>query len=487
MTVARAAAAAVLALLATAAPARSETVLQLGHGGEPSAVTDAAGTLHVVWRDVTAPRVPLYYCRVPAGGSGCTPAILADWATRPHLLLRPQDGALIAVYGSTDDTTRAVVSGDGGTTWSVPAPVGTGLGEVHDAELSPDGGFVDTVHDAVEMSFQRVPLGGGVESRVVPLGQHRSTLWPRVTHLPDGRPAVIAQYALGRLGARVPAAGADPENAAAWSPFNAWNGLRKSGASDVDAGPTGTWLVATDDPATPRGNYLVRIWRWGARGFARPRAIGALAHRASQVLGAGAATPFGAALDVDAAGRLHAAWPLRPEDCGGQHCFVYRRTDRRGFGPPVVYPAGSAFGDQDERFGIAANSGGSGWLVWATLYQQVRAVPLVTPPRGSRVGSVRIGRRRVTAPDFYGCVPSGGTFTHRLIVDGRRGARIVSVRLFIDAGQPSRTDRRAPYRARFRLGFAPGTRHVAAAIVRYRLAGRHALRTARIGRTFVMC
>jgi hypothetical protein len=62
---------------------------------------------------------------------------------------------------------RALVSADGGTTWSGPTQVGAGLGYVYDAELSPDGAFVDTVHDAVEMTFQRVPAGG----RVVPLGR----------------------------------------------------------------------------------------------------------------------------------------------------------------------------------------------------------------------------------------------------------------------------------------------------------------------------
>jgi hypothetical protein len=125
--------------------------------------------------------------------------------------------------------------------------------------------------------------------------------------------------------------------------------------------------------------------------------------------------------------------------------------------------------------------------VWDDLSARVRAVPLVTPPLGSRVGSRRIGHRRVTIPDFYGCVPTGGTFTHRLRVDGRPGTRIVSVRFFFDAGQPSRTDHRAPFRLRFRLTFPPGSRHVAAAVVRYRLPGERRVRSVRIGRTFVMC
>ena len=76
---------------------------------------------------------------------------------------------------------------------------------------------------------------------------------------------------------------------------------------------------------------------------------------------------------------------------------------------------------------------------------------------------------------------------HRLRVDGRRGTTIVSVRFFFDAGQPARIDHRAPWRTSFRLAFAPGTRHVAGAIVRYRLLGSRTVRSARIGRTFVMC
>ena len=140
-----------------------------------------------------------------------------------------------------------------------------------------------------------------------------------------------------------------------------------------------------------------------------------------------------------------------------------------------------------KRFSIAANSGGSGWLVWDDLAGRIRAVPLVTPPLGSRVGSRRIGHLRVTVPDFYGCVKPGGRFVHRLRVDGRRGTTIVSVLFFFDAGQPARTDRHAPWRTTFRLTFPSGTRHVAGAIVRYRLPGRQTVRSARIGRTFVMC
>jgi hypothetical protein len=478
-----------------AAPAGAEPILELGHGRQPSAATDAAGTLHAVWRDVSSAPVslPIFYCRVPAGGSGCAPIMIGREALgAPRLLLRPQDGALIVIYPGLDaarnPATLVLASADGGTTWVGPSPVGIGLTDMDDAELSPDGAFVDTVwaRGPGEVLFQRIGLGGGVEQRVVSLGLKHDVRPPHVTHLADGRPVVIAHYATNRLGARVTRKGADPDDPAGWGPFTALHGLRDADASDADLGPTGTWALATVAQSTTAGTFPVRIWRWGAHGFEHPRTIGALARRSGEAVGQSQATTT-VALDVDLAGRLHTAWPLGKPQCGGHLCLVYRRTERNGFDPPIVYPVGTGDADTPQQFAVAANSGGSGWLVWDDLSARIRAVPLVTPPRGSRVGSRRIGRRRVTIPDVYGCVPSGGVFVHRLRIDGRRGAQIVSVRFFFDAGQPARTDHRAPFRISFRLTFPPGSRHVAAAIVRYRLPGERKVRSVRIGRTFVMC
>jgi hypothetical protein len=482
---------AVLALAAWgAAPASAEPVLELGMGSQPSAVTDVAGTLHLAFRRYQAP-AQLLYCRVPAGGGPCAPVQIGRDAGTPYLLLRPQDGVLIALFASLDpalaQVTSIAASADGGTTWTGQSPVGVGMHSISDAELSPDGAFVDTVYvDAEDVLFQRVPLGGGLEQRIVRLGPNHDVRVPRVTHLPDGRPAVIARFASGRLGVRVPAVGADPDDQSVWAPAASLRGLRDGDASDGDSGPTGTWLLATSERRTPAGILPVNVWRWRARGFEDPQRIGALARTTRQAIGGARDTNI-VALDVDLAGRLHAAWPLGTSACGGQNCIVYRRTDRRGFGPQIIYPIGPALGDNLQRMDIAANSGGSGWLVWDDISGRVRAVALVTPPLGSRVGSRRIGTRRVTVPDFYGCVAPGGAFVHRVDVDGRRGTRIASVRFFFDAGQPARVDHRAPWRVTFRLAFPPGSRHVAGAIVSYRLPGERRLRSVRLGRTFVMC
>ena len=50
--------------------------------------------------------------------------------------------------------------------------------------------------------------------RIVALGDKHDVRVPRVTHLPDGRPAVIAHYAEQRLGSRVEVPGADVNVAA---------------------------------------------------------------------------------------------------------------------------------------------------------------------------------------------------------------------------------------------------------------------------------
>ena len=149
--------------------ASAEPIVALGQtAGPPSAVTDGAGTLHAVWHTYEQQGGPdmLSYCRVPAGGTTCTPVILGGFLANvgvPHLMLRPQDGALIIAVPGTDDhsnnVTFVLISGDGGTTWSGPTIVGIGQYDVDHAALTPDGTAIDTLEDFVtRMSWQRVPI-----------------------------------------------------------------------------------------------------------------------------------------------------------------------------------------------------------------------------------------------------------------------------------------------------------------------------------------
>jgi hypothetical protein len=371
----------------SAAPtsAAAAAVVEIGAGEQPSAVTDAAGTLHIVWRDPATPNVPVRYCRVPPGGAGCAPVEIgyeAGWA--PHLMLRPADGALIVVFSRNDGATMTLASGDGGATWTPAAPVGVGLGNVYDAELTPDGSAVDTVaFSVVDVRFQRVQLGGGVESRVVSLGRPRSVRAPRVTHLPDGRPVVAAQYQAHVLGTRLPARGADPDVQGAWGSSRALRRLRRADTSDADSGPIGTWLVATTEGGGPTDP--IRIWRWRARGFTPPRTIGALHRRAPTTLGRGTPGPKTVALDVAPDGRIFVAWSLLPGQCRGRHCLVYRRTGRRGFRRRVIHPVGTGTFEQPDQIRIAATTGGRGWLVWSTHAGRIRALQFGSAPDSEHV------------------------------------------------------------------------------------------------------
>jgi hypothetical protein len=104
----------VAALLALPASAPAEPIATLGHGANPSAVVDAAGTLHAVWdRTGIGDRGDsTMYCRLPAGATSCQSVSLPDLpvgtppAYQASILLRPADGALFVVVYVAPPSTR---------------------------------------------------------------------------------------------------------------------------------------------------------------------------------------------------------------------------------------------------------------------------------------------------------------------------------------------------------------------------------------------
>jgi hypothetical protein len=233
----------------------------------------------------------------------------------------------------------------------------------------------------------------------------------------------------------------------------------------------------------------LRVRRWQAGRFSAPKTMGTLAGVGGGEVGDNGTPPYD--LGVDLAGRVHVVWVPHGAQCGPANCFAYRRSEPYGFGPTFTYPVATRDGATPTSLIVAANAGGSGWIVWGDQAfgpdGTLRAAPLVTPPRYSRTGSKVLGhRRRVTLPVRRGCIRPGSRFVHHLDLSGLRGdVRIVSVRFFFDDGQLARVDRRAPYRVVYKLAFAPLSRHVAAARVSYRSGGR--LRHATVGRMIVMC
>jgi hypothetical protein len=487
--------------------ASAEPVVSLGPtAGPPSAVTDGAGTLHAVWHTYEQLGGPdmLSYCRVPAGGTTCTPTILGGFQASvgvPHLMLRPQDGALVIAVPGTDNAsnhvTFALTSLDGGTTWSGPTIVGIGQYDVDHAALTPDGSAIDTLEDFVtHMTWQRVPISSPPtppEQRLVSLTAEpdgRDTSFVNdgnLAYLPDGRPMIVAESPnVGdEIRYRMLRAGADAYVNASWTPWSAAPPL--GGISvDVSQGPNGIWAMTHASVLSGQG---LRVWRFNGRRFVKPRSLGTIGGPpTTNVLGVKLVGGAGLDFVQDAGGRLHVAWG-RDDLCGkGRHCLLYRRNEPRGFGPTVVYPLALGM-DPEATIVLAPNEGGSGWMLWRPCCGGAPsfATPLATPPRGSRIGSRRIGRsRRVTVPTHYACVAPGGRFVHRALLSGRRHAvTIVSVRFSFDGGRLARTDHRAPYRIVYTLPFAAGTRHVAEARVTYRLNGR--TRHTNMGRAIVMC
>jgi hypothetical protein len=211
------------ALLVAAAPAGAEPIVNMGTGeGPPAAATDAAGTLHAVWRSDAAPGPDtLTTCRIPAGGTSCTTATIrfpGQLSGHVFTFVRPQDGAIVVIasgHQDAQDVTYSSVSGDGGTTFSAPAIVGRGQYEVVAAALSSDGASVETIAQVRSLTYQRVPVAGPAETRLVDLGPEpdgRGTdfAFPRIVIGPDARPLIVATSPTLGTRYRLLRPGADP-------------------------------------------------------------------------------------------------------------------------------------------------------------------------------------------------------------------------------------------------------------------------------------
>jgi hypothetical protein len=315
----------------------------------PSAVTDAAGTLHVVSGTTLGQPDGVPYCRVPAGGKSCSysvlltgyPSVVVD----PHLLLRRQDGALILVANGVPDdggpdATFVQISADGGSSWTAPRIAGRGLFDIESAVLTPDGTAVDTV-SVQQDAWQRVPLGGGVETRTVALGTDpagtKGGLGSELGTLGDGRP--IIGSAPGDS-VRVRVLNGDPYVNANWTAWKATPRVRDLGFHFA-SGPKG-FFMATDAARHQR------LWRWNGHRF---KLRGSL-HRG---LTADTTT---AVIAEDGQGRIHAAWR---QVCGRRFCLVYRR----GFGRRVVHRwQPTRTGRRPEDPIITVNAAGHGWIVF---------------------------------------------------------------------------------------------------------------------------
>ena len=357
--------AALIASLAIgASSARAARVADLGAGNSATVAVDPAGNGYVLWAaddPADATHTVLAFCRLPA----CAPVLLPrppfGEAHDPHLLRRRADGALFAVAagenGAAQYVTYLWTSLDGGATWSGPAPVGGGLRNIDAAALTSDGRAIDLVQGIVSHDgFQRVPLGGAPESRLVSLLPEPSgapTVFYyslNVAELRTGGPMLIADDHHRRTRYRL-FAGGDLYANASWTPWAAAKALH-SGDPSLGDGALGPAIVTQGGVASPR----IYAQRWLGTRFSRRRTIGRL------TLNGGA----GPVLAQAPAGGLHAAWLVAARQCHRFDCIAYRAS-RRGlrFGHERRFRIGRGAAPIPRRMAIAADVAGHGWLVWS--------------------------------------------------------------------------------------------------------------------------
>lgn len=299
--------------------------VDLGPGEAPSAVVDAAGTAHVVWRPAGGGAPTTEYCRLPRGASACDVRLAIHTVTadltqegHPRIVRRATDGALLIVdgrvqYAESDPVTNLVASGDGGATWSPPRLVGRGMPQPTGATLTPDGQAIDLQRDASgSFSLQRLPLSGGVETRLIELSS-RFYQGGSLMYLPDGRPLAVLHSCCGS--AIRTFTGGDLYAQAAWSPAVPAP-LPGKGTAVAGGGPAGLFVLSAEE----RFGAALRLRRLSSRTL-RPGAPVTL-RRFTNV-------PEKPAFAQDARGRLHLAWREIGTDVRRRcrptgHCLAYR-------------------------------------------------------------------------------------------------------------------------------------------------------------------
>jgi len=366
--------AAVLCALVVAGPAqaaftRAPIQVGPGDGASPSVAMDPAGTAHVVWGIAEE---LIGYCALPRGARGCarTAQLALDAReSRPFIMRRPQDGALIVVAGrddsdsDPDQSTWAFTSLDG-VTWSGPAPIGLGLGEELDAAvLTADGQSVDLLQDETSSNlFQRAPLAGPPSAAVVDLASTPAGTSTDYTHpgelvrLRDGRTLALLGSGADGFAYRI-LTGADAFADASWQPWPARIVTREWEEPRGAAGPRGAYVmygVHLLDQIRGAPPQVVR--RLGRTRWGRPRG---LFYEVD-------ANTDRAALAQDGKGRLHAAI-VGDANSGRRSCVTYARTSkRRWFTHAVSLHQTLKDADEPGRVRLAVNDKGRGVVAWAT-------------------------------------------------------------------------------------------------------------------------
>jgi hypothetical protein len=282
--------------LAMAAQAAAASFV-VGTGSSPNVAVDPAGTAYIAWASATAPN-PAQYCRLPRGAAACdvtltlpSPPGASGSGSRPVVQV---SGSRVSVlhysYGQTNQITL-YQSTDGGVTFS-SRQVGGNV-PIYDGVYGP-GDEIGVVTTAVTAGglFQTVPLTGGAAARFATFPRQYSG----AVGLDGTTRVIVFSDAASNAAFRRYVAG-DPNDEASWSP-------------EVEIGYADYTRLAGGV------NGLFMLTGNGARGIVARRFDGA-GFTAPIAVGPGFSPDAG--LSQDAAGRLHAVYPML--DAAGYHAM----------------------------------------------------------------------------------------------------------------------------------------------------------------------
>lgn len=500
------AAVALVVLGAPVAPASAQSAppaITVSNDGErPNVLVDQVGTAHVVWNQDTGTGNAdiLHYCRIPRGARACTseqtfvppetpasgnkddngPRIVQTSADQIVVLTHRYPSVVVseeatgrpnqrcyeenpdkpdACFGSSDNSTWAYVTNDGGQTFQPPRLLGRG--RTSGPPIALTAGF-----DAPRIAFvSDTETGGTFFQALRPDGYSRAeanlgdegrdrAYSGSVAAFNGALPVAAFNDLTPNIFVRAYRGGGGINDVTSWRPaVNAGPGSDPR----LAAGPQGMYLMYKARTATASRYVMKRV----LDGSGRVSATSAPVSEIGDVVGRD--------LFADGGGGLHAAWVLR---AGSANTLRYRtgRTPTT-LGPTLTLAAGGAGTINGADLGAADDGGG--FAVWSSVFDgrgTVRIVPFgpQTPLVDVRVTGIEVTQAvqsfdlpkrdpaRPAAP-----VPYRGALLSACCGSGGSVARTI-VRVFansrgpLPAGTPPPTVRLRAFRGSTELGTGQG-------------------------------
>lgn len=433
-------------------------------GQFPDVLVDEAGTAHVTWRESRGDLDDAaIYCRVKRGSAACEHRVELTW-TKPY---GTGDGAQyntdyegpkivrlgeqLVIFskryptvsdkpdGGSSHTVVAWTSSDGGNVWSQNAEVvgKRAIRQMVVAGPADDPSILGVANDV----FCEEPGPSAWCLAAYRAGQYASddtnlSTAPNQNYfagiaLDDlGQPVSISTDAGGNAFARRWGGAGPFTDASAWSPATTF----VADGPAIDGGRSGVWMISKT--TFNSGPYSVQRLNVAGDGTVTPGPPATVSKDRSDLF---------PAIDVDPAGRVHAAWVQRGGDDPGVHL---RTSTPTGFGPDqrigeLATSGGIAIGAAEDGGGFLAyhRNGGasdSGVIIAGFGQQAATGRPGIGGLQGgegpvTNVTCKQVDFGRFKAETAQGCFLNGTGANSRLVVTGNE-INLHGVRIIPDPG-----------------------------------------------------